>query len=245
MTSVSAHDDWSKSWPKAVTVLKVASVWFFLPLFRNLYLYTCSYSFFLPWELDTTSALELIINDTPGKRFLHKGWAEQEIGHSGFCFVLAWFSCSVALNKVFQHPPFQTRPKLTNQVRSQQCERLIYFDRCFCCRSSLYLLCIEVSEFEQQDLRNTDCCCCSVAQLCPTLCDPMDCSTPGLPVLHHLLELAQTHVHWVSDAIQPARTLSSLTWGAGCLELRFVGERSFSEPFHIIWWKNMINHYSM
>ena len=42
----------------------------------------------------------------------------------------------------------------------------------------------------------------SVAQLCPTLCDPMNCSTPGLPVHHQLLELGQTHVHWVSDAIQ-------------------------------------------
>ena len=50
---------------------------------------------------------------------------------------------------------------------------------------------------------------CSVTQLCLTLCNPMDCSTPGFPVLHHLLELAQTHVHWVSDAIQPARLLSS------------------------------------
>ena len=36
------------------------------------------------------------------------------------------------------------------------------------------------------------------------LCDPMDCSTPGFPVLHYLLEFAQTHVHWVSDAIQPS-----------------------------------------
>ena len=41
------------------------------------------------------------------------------------------------------------------------------------------------------------------------LCDPMDCSTPGFPVLHHLLELAQTHGHWVSDAIQTSRLLSS------------------------------------
>ena len=41
------------------------------------------------------------------------------------------------------------------------------------------------------------CCCCSVAKSCPTLCNPMDCSMPGLPVLHHLPELAQTHVHWV------------------------------------------------
>ena len=51
-------------------------------------------------------------------------------------------------------------------------------------------------------------CCCSVTQSCPTLCDPMDCSTPGLPVLHYLLELAQTCVLWVSDAIQPSHPLS-------------------------------------
>ena len=49
----------------------------------------------------------------------------------------------------------------------------------------------------------------SVAQSCPTLCDPMDCSTPAFPVLHQLLELAQTHVHRVSDAIQPSHLLSS------------------------------------
>ena len=47
-----------------------------------------------------------------------------------------------------------------------------------------------------------ECCCYSAAQSCLTLCDPMDCSTPGFPTLHHLQELAQTHVHWVSDAIQ-------------------------------------------
>ena len=51
--------------------------------------------------------------------------------------------------------------------------------------------------------------CCSVTQSCPTLCDPMDSSMPGFPLLHHLLELAQTHVHWVSDAIQPSHPLSS------------------------------------
>ena len=52
-------------------------------------------------------------------------------------------------------------------------------------------------------------CYCSVAHWCPTLCDPMGCSTPGFPVHHHLLELAQTHVHWVSDAIQPSHSLLS------------------------------------
>ena len=48
------------------------------------------------------------------------------------------------------------------------------------------------------------CCCCSVAKSCPTLCDPMDYSTPGFPVLHHLLEFPQTRVHWFGDAIQPS-----------------------------------------
>ena len=49
----------------------------------------------------------------------------------------------------------------------------------------------------------------SVAQSCKTLCDPMDCSTPGLPVHHQLPELTQTHVHWVGDAIQPSHPLLS------------------------------------
>ena len=49
----------------------------------------------------------------------------------------------------------------------------------------------------------------SIAQSCPTLCDPMNCSTPGLPVHHQLLEFTQTHVHWVGDAIQPSYPLSS------------------------------------
>ena len=47
----------------------------------------------------------------------------------------------------------------------------------------------------------------SVAQSCPTLYNPMDCSTPGFPVLHHLPEFAQTHVHRVSDAMQPSHPL--------------------------------------
>ena len=49
----------------------------------------------------------------------------------------------------------------------------------------------------------------SVTQSCPTLCNRMDCSMPGFPVHHQLLELAQIHVHRVSDAIQPSHPLSS------------------------------------
>ena len=48
----------------------------------------------------------------------------------------------------------------------------------------------------------------SVTLSCPTLCDPMDCSTPGLPLHHQLPEFTQTHVHGVSDAIQPSHPLS-------------------------------------
>ena len=49
----------------------------------------------------------------------------------------------------------------------------------------------------------------SVVQSCLTLCNPRDCDRPGLPVHHQLLELSQTHVHWVGDAIQPSHPLSS------------------------------------
>ena len=51
-------------------------------------------------------------------------------------------------------------------------------------------------------------CCYSVAKSCLTLCDPMDCSTPGSSVLHCLPELAQIYVHWVGDTIKPSHPLS-------------------------------------
>ena len=49
----------------------------------------------------------------------------------------------------------------------------------------------------------------SVTQLCPTLWDPMDCSSPGLPVHRQIAEFTQTHVHWIGDAIQPSHPLSA------------------------------------
>ena len=52
-------------------------------------------------------------------------------------------------------------------------------------------------------------CCCSVAKSHPTFCNPMDCSTPGFPVLHSLPEFTETHARRVSDAIQPSHPLSS------------------------------------
>ena len=90
-------------------------------------------------------------------------------------------------------------------------------------------------------------CCCSVTQSCLTLRDPMDCSTPGFPVLHHLPELVQTHDHWVGDAIQsshplwspcpPARSLSQHQ-GPNCFVvayIRMVGEGQ-KKSMHLASW---------
>ena len=73
----------------------------------------------------------------------------------------------------------------------------------------------------------------SVAQSCLTLSDPVDCSTPGFPVHHQLLELAQTQVHRISDAIQPSHPLSSPL----LLPSSFPSNRVFSNEsvFHIRW----------
>ena len=51
-------------------------------------------------------------------------------------------------------------------------------------------------------------CCCSVTQSCPTLCNPMDCSTPGFPVSHHLPKFSQVHIHCICDVIQPSHPLT-------------------------------------
>ena len=73
-----------------------------------------------------------------------------------------------------------------------------------------YLLCSFLCQWRFRLLQITPyLCCCwsSVAKLYPLLCDPMNCSTPGFPVLYYLLEFAQTRVHWVNDAIQPSHPL--------------------------------------
>jgi len=67
--------------------------------------------------------------------------------------------------------------------------------------------------------------CCSVTQLCSTLWDPMDCSTLCFPPLHYLPEFAQTHVHWVNDAIQPTNS-SSVVPFSSCLQ-SFAASGSF------------------
>ena len=68
---------------------------------------------------------------------------------------------------------------------------------------------MKVQEIHCIYLLRHHCYCCSVTKSCLTLCDPMNCSTRSFPVLHHLPERAQTHAHWVNDAIQPSHLLSS------------------------------------
>ena len=88
---------------------------------------------------------------------------------------------------------------------------------------NVFSLLVSVSKLFYYDLSPTFfqpnlsglCCYCSVAQLCPTLGDPLDCRTPGFPVLHQLLELAQTHVHLIADTIPQSYPLSSLS---SCLQ---------------------------
>ena len=72
--------------------------------------------------------------------------------------------------------------------------------------ASLAPLCLSSEHLESWF--SLSCFCCSVAKLCPTLCKPMDFGTPGIPVLHYLLEFAYTHVLWVDGAIQPSHSLS-------------------------------------
>ena len=74
-------------------------------------------------------------------------------------------------------------------------------------------------------------CCCLVAQSCPILCNPMNSSTPGFPVLHHLPKFAQTQVHWVGDAIQLPHPLLSLSPPA----------LSLSQHQGLFWWVSSLH----
>jgi len=71
-------------------------------------------------------------------------------------------------------------------------------------RTYSFLSCLEEKQETKEQPKHPSKGCCSVAQSCPTLCDSVDCSTPGFPVLHCLPEIDHLHVHWVVDAIQPS-----------------------------------------
>ena len=75
----------------------------------------------------------------------------------------------------------------------------------------------------------------SVTQSCLTLCDPMDCSMPGLPVHHQLPECTQTHVHWVSDTVQPSHPLSSPSPPAFNLSRIFSNESALCNRWPKFW----------
>ena len=77
------------------------------------------------------------------------------------------------------------------------------------------------------------CCCCSVSKLCLTLCNPMNCSTPGFPVLCYLLKFAQTHVRWLGDAIQPSYPLSPSSFA---FDLSQHQDTFQSVGSSILWW---------
>ena len=62
--------------------------------------------------------------------------------------------------------------------------------------------------FQLQKNVINECCCCSITKSCPILCNPVDYSMPGFPVLHYLQEFSQTHVLWLGDAIQSSHCLS-------------------------------------
>ena len=84
--------------------------------------------------------------------------------------------------------------------------------QCSFCACTICFLCIFRQKIEKTGILGNllclYCCYCSVAVSRPTVCDPMNCNMPGVPVLHYLLEFAQTCVHWVSDAMQPSHPLS-------------------------------------
>ena len=88
-------------------------------------------------------------------------------------------------------------------------------------------------------------CCCSVTQSCPTLCNPMDSSMPGFPVLHHLPELAQTHVHWVSNEIHWTISSSVIPFSS-CLQIfPSLWVFSYESAFLIRWPKYLSFSFSI
>ena len=98
-------------------------------------------------------------------------------------------------NKLTMSPPSIKQPKLLKAAASEQQDTLPHI---------VLIVKISFSKTLQFYVQFS-----SVAQSCPTLCDPMNCSTPGLPVHHQLPEFTQIHVHQGSDAIQPSHPLSS------------------------------------
>ena len=93
----------------------------------------------------------------------------------------------------------QIIPPLPSRTESKS----LFLHLClFCCLAYRVIITTFINSIRSDQIRSVD-------QSCPTLCDPMNSSTPGLPVHHQLPEFTETHVHRVSDAIQPSHPLSS------------------------------------
>ena len=92
---------------------------------------------------------------------------------------------------------------------------------------------------KEDNVYSEDCCyCCSVTKLCPTLHDPIYCSTPAFPICHHLPEFAQVHVHWIGAAIQPSHPLLPASPPA----LNLSQHQIFSNESPVcIWWPKYWN----
>ena len=102
-------------------------------------------------------------------------------------------------------------------------------------RAQLRRNCLHVVTYHCEISNVVFCCCCSVTKLCPALCNPMDCSMPGFPVLYYLPDFVLIHVHWVRDDIQPSHPLSPLP----LLISIFPSIMVFSNEFnlHVKWTK--------
>ena len=112
----------------------------------------------------------------------------------------------MALSQKNKHKPV-SRLSVTQKCLSETFHCKAYHTSQFTTGKILLFVSTIHSLWLQQELRSDQIR--SVAQSCLTLCDPMNCSTPGLPVHHQLPEFTQTHVHRVTDAIQPSHPLSS------------------------------------
>ena len=97
---------------------------------------------------------------------------------------------------------------LRNSAKYFTCISVFYLTTTLCSKI-LIIFFLEMRKLRLREVKEGSVQFSSVAQSCPTLCDPMNCSTPGLPVHHQLPEFTQTHAHRVGDATQPSHPLSS------------------------------------
>ena len=128
-------------------------------------------------------------------------WRKRKISHRSLVMIstcILFLNWGGRSNKLVEDEYMGWTKQLGNQNISLYIrKRNLYVVNSHCGNWSQSLSCLGFSQFS------------SVTQFCPTLCDPMNRSMPGLPVHHHLPEFIRTHVYWVSDAIQPSHPLSS------------------------------------